>query len=190
MGEQDYTPAATEDFLDLTVAQSPDRKTALEVYYREILASGELGDVVKVERVIFAVRGNLPIPMMTSLLRTEESINAALADVESQDEEHLSAAMRNAHDRIIGILFERNPAALRPRDVEVEDRGTVRVKPSIELDPAQVLLFLSWVSGDLSIADLMARVLTAGRSGAIDADDSAAEDTAAEGADPVPFASP
>lgn len=158
--------AVTEEELDLTVVERPDRRCWIDLVFREVI-DGELGDVVKSERTRFPIRGSLPVPTMTAFLRLETRINNALAQDDDQADEELEKTLGEAHDRIVGLIAERTPRAFRTVDVELEEDGetkTVRAKPALELAVDQILVLLSWLAGDTSVADAVARALTAGRS--------------------------
>jgi hypothetical protein len=104
---------------------------------------------------------------MTSLLRLETRINEALAkDDDVSADEELQKALTDAYGRIVSIIIERTPQAFRTLDTEL-DGEPARIRPQIELDTTQTLAVLAWISGDVSVADAVAKTVTAGRSKAL-----------------------
>lgn len=188
MSEQEI-PIATEGELDLTVIAPADRGLRVFVVFRELLAGDVLGETVAQRAERFPVRGALPIPTLTAFLRLETRINNALGADEEDADRELEAAMTDAHDRIIGLIAERNLAAFRPCEIEVEER-TVRVKPAVELDVSGILVVLAWLAGDVSVADAVARALTAGKTGAVDAPDAGSRQDDGEASAAVEDAEP
>lgn len=184
MSEQTQNPAVTEEELDVTIVERPDRGLKISVVYREVNEDGELGDVVALETVRFPVRGSLPVPVMTSFLRLETRINNALAADDEEADQALERTMEEAHDRIVSLVAERSPGAFRIREMEAagEEEGVtrqVRAKPVLELAVDQILVILSWLAGDTSVADAVAKALTAGRTRSPASDDELEADAAA-----------
>lgn len=179
---------ATEQELDLTLVAPEDRGIKLYVTLRELKDDGTTGDAVGRVAERFVVRGALPVPTMTAFLRLETRINNALAADEETADRELEQAMQEAHDRIVDLISERRPSALDPRE-HTHDERTYQVRPVLELDTGQILATLSWLAGDVSVADAVARALTSGRSGAVEApEDGAAADAAGvEAAASAPF---
>lgn len=169
--------AVTEDELDLTaVTGGEDRGLKVEVLWREILEDGELGSIVARTTERYPIRSSLAIPMMTSLLRLEARINRALASEKGDDAETgLEAAITAAHAKIVSIITDRTPDAFKVG--EMEGKG---VQPVIELDVSQILVTLGWISGDLTVADAIAKTLTGGRSASKSAEDLEREAAEAE----------
>jgi hypothetical protein len=160
--EQPHPQAVTEDELDLTaVTGGEDRGLTVEVIWREIREDGEEGPIVAKTAERFPIRSSLAIPMMTSLLRLEARINRALASEEDEADVALEKAMTAAHAKIVSIIIDRTPDAFKPAEMEGK-----RVQPTIELDVSQILVTLGWISGDLTVADAVAKALTSGKSGA------------------------
>jgi hypothetical protein len=196
----------TEAELDLTVLDALDRHVTVAVIYRTIDGDGRQGTFVDSANERFPVRGSLPVPTMTAFLRLETRINNALAfvadddltpekaaELQMQRDRELEATMEEAHDRILGLIVEKTPSAFRLEQREVDDE-TVTVRPSIELDTSQILVLLGWIAGDISVADAIARGLTAGATGArseaeIAAEAGAADGDAGEAAEAAPFGS-
>lgn len=155
----------SESHLDLTVVESEDRTLDVRVIYRAVDEDGEAGDYISADTKTYPIAGALPVPMMTTFLRLETRINNALAADDEEADRELEKVMDEAHRRIVGLIVERTPTAFREVELELEGR-TVKAKPGIELDVSQILVLLAWVAGDVSVADRVARALTAGRSGA------------------------
>lgn len=154
------TPAVSEEELDLTaVTGSEDRGLTVEVVWREIREDEEEGAIVAKTAERFPIRSSLAIPMMTSLLRLEARINGALASDEEDADRALEKGLTAAHAKIVSLIVDRTPAAFTEGEMEGK-----AVRPSIELDVAQILVTLSWISGDLTVADAVAKALTGGRS--------------------------
>lgn len=161
----------SEGHLDLTVVEAEDRTLAVRVIYRELDEEGQPADFVSAETKTFPVAGALPVPMMTTFLRLETRINNALAADDDEADRELEKVMDEAHRRIVGLIVERTPTAFRETELELGERGAVKVKPAIELDVSQILVLLAWIAGDTSVADRVARALTAGRTAAMTSDE-------------------
>lgn len=179
----------SEGHLDLTVIETEERTLDVRVVYRAVDEAGEPTDYISAATKTFPIAGSLPVPMMTTFLRLETRINNALAADDEEADRALEQVMDEAHRRIVGLIVERTPTAFR--EVELEHDGqTVRAKPGIELDVSQILVLLSWVAGDVTVADRVARALTAGRSGAATAEavenGEHREPTLEEGGEPTP----
>lgn len=178
----------TEAELDLSIVEVEDRFLKVPIVFRELVTvegGEELGDWLSSEIVRFPIRGSLPVPMMTTFLRLETRINNALAADDETADRELEHAMDDAHRRIVGLIVEKTPSALRQRTIE-HDGAEKPVKPGIELDVSQILVTLSWLAGDVSVADAVARALTAGRSPARTEAEILAEAPAAEGSAEAP----
>jgi hypothetical protein len=189
---QEESPAITEAEIDLTVLDVLDRHVTIAVAYRTITEDGAPGIFVDSTKKRFPVRGSLPVPTMTAFLRLETRINNALAldyadeDEQAQRDRELEATMEEAHERILGLIIEKTPSAFRLEQREVEGE-TITVRPSIELDTSQILILLGWIAGDVSVADAIARGLTAGATGA--RTEAEIEGEGEEAADAAPFRS-
>lgn len=163
MTEEQTQSAATEDRLDLTaLTPADDRELRVEVIWREVTEDGP-GQIVERTEQDFPIRSSLSIPTMTSLLRLETSINKALAEDDEEAEVGLEKALARAHAKIVEIITDRSPGAFRAREVG-EQPGEKAAVGSLELDVSQILMTLAWLAGDTSVADAVARTLSAGRS--------------------------
>jgi hypothetical protein len=100
----------------------------------------------------YPVRRELSVPMMRRLLTIEAELNEGLAD--DNGDERVQHATLQGYDEIMALIREKTPDA--------ED---------LDLDTRQVLVMLSWLAGDNSVADAIARALTAGVSGAKSAEE-------------------
>lgn len=156
-------PAVSEQELDLTaVVPGEDRFLRMEILWREVTDDEEepLGRVIAKTSERFPVRANLAIPTMTSLLRSEAEINRSLAEEDPDDANAgLEKALGLAHRRIVAVLTDRSPRAFSERQMEGQT-----VRGVVELDTSQILVTLAWIAGDISVADAVAKALTAGKS--------------------------
>lgn len=184
--EEPEAEAITENEIDLTVVSPEDRHLKVNVIYRSIGEDEEANDYLGQEVIRFPIRGSLPVPMMTMFLRLETRINNALGADDKDADRELEEVMDEAHRRIVGLIVEQTPQAFRPREVTIEGETFERAKPGIELDVSQILVLLAWVAGDTSVADAVAKALSAGRSTARHEDELEPE---AVGAEPRPFGS-
>lgn len=157
----------SEDELDLSIIEGGERGLTVPVVYREILPDGsEEGDFVAREIKRFLVRRQLSTPMMTTFLRLETRINDALSMEDAAADELLAKCLDEAHRRIVGLIIERTPGAFKTVRMKKNDEEAVDCRPSIELDVSQILVALSWIAGDTSVADAVAKALTAGETAA------------------------
>lgn len=165
-------PLVTEEELDVTIVERPDRHLKVSVTWRELLDDDVLGDAVKTEVMRFPVRGSLPVATMTTFLRLETRINEALAAEDEEADRELEKTLEAAHDRIVALVAEKSLHAFRPTDLEIDNGNgetrTVRAKPLLEMGVDQILVILAWLAGDTSVADAVARALTAGKTGAVE----------------------
>lgn len=160
-------PLVTSQDLDLEILEDEPRNLRVPVNYYRVKDDGELGDFVSQEWLRYPIRSQLPIPTMTSLLRLEARINEAMAsDDDAEADGRLQEAITDAYRRIVSIIVERTPRAFRELETELDGRK-VMIRPEIELDTTQILATLAWISGDNSVADAVARTVTAGRSTAL-----------------------
>lgn len=193
--EQPVPSPISETEIDLTVIEALDRHVTVTVVYRTMNEDGAAIDFVDSQAKRFPIRGSLPVPTMTSFLRMEARINDALAATPESDKEQaasdraLEAAMEEAHARIVGLIIERTPSAFHVEEREIEGQ-LVKVRPAIELDTSQILVLLGWIAGDISVADAVARGLTAGQSPARSEADVAAGRGGAEESEAVAPAAP
>lgn len=184
MSEQEPRNPVSLQRLDLTALDpEEDREFVIAVVWREKREKGgdetaSLGPIVKIEVTSFPVRESLPIPTMTSLLRLEAGINESLADTDEEANRAVERGLDRAHAKIVQIITDRSPGAFDEREID----GKTCVG-SLELDTAQILMALAWIAGDTSVADAVAKTLTAGRSSAQTIEEVAAE--AAERGEPL-----
>jgi hypothetical protein len=133
-------PLVTDDELDLSLLVRSDRYLTVE--YRE-------DDKIKQRRL--PVRGDADVDSYVRWVVLERRINEALDMPMTTLEEEEAAgdvvkkALEDALDEVHGLLRERTPDAPRPL-------MTVR----------QILLTLKWLAGDASVADAVAKAITAG----------------------------
>lgn len=172
-------PAVTDAELDLDLLQPEVRYLALSFVVREHHGDDRSGDIVARDRQRLAIPGTLSVPQMIRLLRLEAAAHDAIA-VEG-DDAPLERAINAAADAIGDIIAELNADLFLPYNLELAGE-TRRVIRRLELTPESALITLSWLAGGGSVADEVARALTAGASDAVD--ETAAADGEAEGGAP------
>lgn len=140
MAERDTQPIVTEEHLNLSMIAPATRTLTLSV---------RLGDGPRAD-VDFAVRGRLDTDRMIDALQLETQINEAL---KTDDSEGLIRALDAGNKYVRELLLELNEPETVPE--------------KLHLDEQQTLMLLAWISGDVSVADAIARVITAGVTGAL-----------------------
>lgn len=138
-------PLVTRDELDLSLVSPAGRTLKLPVAIED-----EDGRVVRRETRAFRIRGRLDTDRMIEFLQLETTINEALAATDEASHRELVAALDAGNQSIRNLLCELND------DVPLK----------LRLDEQQILATLAWISGDISVAEAIARVLTGGESGA------------------------
>lgn len=178
-------PIVTDGELDLDLIAPPDRWLSFSFVVR-----AEDGDlIVGREKLRVAVPGSLSVPQMAKFLRLESRTHEALADGLNGDE-ILEATVVAAALEIADVIAELNPGLFAPFDLDTSD-GPVRARRRLELTAEQTIVSLAWLAGGGSVADEVAKALTAGAATAeaAQADDGRADgDGNAEGG--APFGSP
>lgn len=170
----------TDGELDLDLIAPPDRWISVS-----FLARAEDDDrIVNRERMRVAIPGTLSVPQVAKFLRLETRTHQALAD-EVNGDEALEQTVGQAAREIADVIAELNPTLFDPVDVDTAD-GTVRARRRLELSAEQTLVTLAWLSGGGSVADEVAKALTAGAAAA--SDEPADDDGGTEGG--APFESP
>lgn len=109
------------------------------------------------QKMRFPVRGDLSIPEVARLRRVEKTMEDATGD---DDTTRLLDAFEDLHDLIATLVREKTPDA-----------------PELQITYQQAMPLLSWLAGDVSVADKIARTLTDGQTGARTAEEASAEQT-------------
>lgn len=147
-------PLVTADELDLSIVFPKDRILRIPV-------AGPRDDAGGPAVRAYAVRGRLSVDDMGRLLELETKLDDALQirrarllepgthDEVTDEERQVIAAVQDANAFIRQILVARN-------DDVPEDLG---------MDEEAVMVAMSWLVGDVSVADAVARAITAGASG-------------------------
>lgn len=144
MSEHDTQPLVTEEHLNLSLLAPRARKLTLSVK-----PDGEPAH----RPIDYKIRGRLDTDRMVEFLQLETQINEALKDGADAAADKLVEALDAGNTAVRELLLELNPAELVPA--------------KLHLDEQQTLMTLAWISGDVSVADAIARVITAGVTGAL-----------------------
>lgn len=142
MAGHDTQPLVTEEHLNLSLLAPGARKLTLPV---------KLDGAARHSDVNYRIRGRLDTDRMVEFLQLETQINEALKP--DAPTEKLIDALDTGNTSIRELLLELNAA------------DTVPAK--LHLDERQTLMTLAWISGDVTVADAIARVITAGVTGAL-----------------------
>lgn len=138
----DTQPLVTEEHLNLSMIAPRTRRITLSV---------KLDGATRHRDVDYKIRGRLDTDRMVEFLQLETQINEALK-VDSKAE-LLIEALDAGNTAVRELLLELNPAETVPA--------------KLHLDEQQTLMTLAWISGDVTVADAIARVVTAGITGAL-----------------------
>jgi hypothetical protein len=148
-------PLVTPAEFDLDLVAPATRFISLTV------DTGEQG----MQKMRFPMRGDLSIPEVARLRRIERTLEDATS--QENGEAALLDAFEELHAMITTLVLEKTPDA-----------------PELKITYQQAMPLLSWLSGDASFADKIARTLTDGQTGAKTAEE-ASEGEAAVSADDV-----
>lgn len=138
MAERDETkPLVTDEELDLELLVTADR------ILRAPVRNEQTG---RAEYRRFPISSQLSIPSTIRLYKIETALNDALrVDDDDEAADASLSALERAQREIHKLILERTPDAPEP-----------------ELDVQQALVLISWLSGSTTVADLIAKTLTAG----------------------------
>lgn len=168
MAGHDTQPLVSEEHLNLSLLAPTQRKLTLSV---------KLDGAPRHSDVDYKIRGRLDTDRMVGFLQLETQINEALKSDAPTD--RLIEALDTGNSAIRELLLELNAAETVPA--------------KLHLDEQQTLMTLAWISGDVTVADAIARVITAGVTGALseeeldDADRGDAEAGAARAGSAAPL---
>lgn len=108
------------------------------------------------QKMRFPVRGDLSIPEVARLRRIERTMEDTTGE---DDTTQLLDAFEDLHELISALVREKNPDA-----------------PELKITYQQAMPLLSWLAGDATVADMIARTLTDGQTSSLTAEEASAEE--------------